>query len=209
MADELVNMGQQFKGLPMQDLIGAPLRAACDAQLELAKATASFIEDVGFLPAAVGGGPRATRTALFAFTQRVLDEKGNPQDQKVTLDVPMLAIVNIPSLSVKTVDITFDMEVKSSFEEKSSLDAKAQLKASARFGPLSVSVTGSVSSHKESTRKSDNSAKYHVQVTARDDGMPEGLARVLDIMHAAIVPQAEPKAVPKAESKAESKAGTH
>ena len=42
--------------------------------------------------------------------------------------------------------------------------------------------------HKENTRSSDNSAKYHVQVLAEDTGMPEGLARVLDILHTAIQP---------------------
>jgi len=53
---------------------------------------------------------------------------------------------------------------------------------------LKVHVEGSVSSHKENTRSSDNSAKYHVEVHAEDRGMPEGLARVLDIMQQAITP---------------------
>ena len=185
---EIVNMSEQFKGLPMQDLIGAPLRAACDAQIDLAKATAQFIKDIGFLPGDKDS-PGAIRTASFAFVQRVLDANGDLKNETVTMDVPMLSIVNIPSLSVKTVDITFDMEVKSSFEEKSSVKAKAASEFSGSWGPVSVSVSGSVSAHKESTRKSDNSAKYHVQVLARDDGMPEGLARVLDIMQAAIVPR--------------------
>ena len=37
MADDgLVNMSNQFAGLPMRDLIGGPLQAACDAQNMLA-----------------------------------------------------------------------------------------------------------------------------------------------------------------------------
>ena len=43
-----------------------------------------------------------------------------------------------------------------------------------QIGPFSMKakVKGSISSHKENTRKSDNSAKYHVQVraTQRDAG---------------------------------------
>lgn len=37
-----------------------------------------------------------------------------------------------------------------------------------QIGPFSMKakVKGSISSHKENTRKSDNSAKYHVQVRA-------------------------------------------
>ena len=59
------------------------------------------------------------------------------------------------------------------------------------FGPFkaSVTVSGSVSSHKENTRSSDNSAKYHVEVHAVDDGMPEGLARVMDILQSAVAPR--------------------
>ena len=43
-------------------------------------------------------------------------------------------------------------------------------------------------SKSESTRKTDNSAKYDVHVEARDDGPPEGLMKVLDILNASIVP---------------------
>ena len=59
---------------------------------------------------------------------------------------------------------------------------------------IKVHVEGSVATHKENTRSSDNSAKYHVEVHASDKGMPEGLARVMDIMNGAIVPKALPKA---------------
>lgn len=50
-----------------------------------------------------------------------------------------------------------------------------------QIGPFSMKakVKGSISSHKENTRKSDNSAKYHVQVRATQGEMPEGLSRVL------------------------------
>ena len=51
-----------------------------------------------------------------------------------------------------------------------------------------VKIHGAISAHQENTRSTDRSAKYHVQVQARDDGMPEGLARVLDILHNAVAP---------------------
>jgi hypothetical protein len=112
--------------------------------------------------------------------------------ETVNLTVPLLAIVTIPALSVKTVDIVFDMEVKSSSSSKSSedeaLSVKADLTAKWGVAKVSVSIQGSVATHKENTRSTDNSAKYHVEVTASDTGMPEGLRRVLDIMNSAIVP---------------------
>jgi hypothetical protein len=113
--------------------------------------------------------------------------------EEVELEVPVLAIVKIPSLSITTVDITFDMEVKSAESSKDSRDTQGSLEASASvgWGPFKASVTvkGSVATHKENTRSSDNSAKYHVEVHAVDGGMPEGLARVLDIMAQAVAPK--------------------
>lgn len=201
MADELVNMSAQFKGLPMGDLIGGPLNAACEAQVKLAQATADFIKVIGFLPPAnkddaYSGG---TRTALFRFKRPVDNPSAKPGDvtaiseEEVELCVPLLAIVKVPNLSITTVDVSFDMEVKSSFSAKESTDASASLDAEMSFGwgifKGSVKVHGSVATHKENTRTSDNSAKYHVLVHAEDKGMPEGLARVLDILQTSCAPR--------------------
>lgn len=210
MAGELVNMSDQFKGLPMGDLIGGPLNAACEAQVRLAQATADFIKVIGFLPPSTDGDPYSggTRTALFKFKRPV--DTASPQDaaqspiseEEVELCVPMLAIVKVPNLSITNVDVSFDMEVKSSFTSKESTDASASLEASMSFGwsvfSGSVKIQGSVATHKENTRTSDNSAKYHVLVHAEDKGMPEGLARVLDILQTSCAPRkiSAPQPVP-------------
>ena len=211
MANELINMSDQFQGLPMDSLIGGPLTAACDAQLKLANATADFIRVVGFLPPAKPdpNDPNAvgdTRTATFKFKRPVEIPTspgtsltpGEPplptiREETVEMEVPLLAIVKVPNLSVTTVDITFDMEVKSSFTTSLKTDAEASMEGgfSIGYGPFSahVSIQGSVACHKENTRSSDNSAKYHVEVHAEDKGMPEGLARVMDILQSAIAPK--------------------
>lgn len=203
MADgELIDMASQFKGLPMADLIGGPLRAACDAQIALANATATFVKVVGFKPPTEGDDANAVgdiRTAQFKFTRsRMKDDGTGTEDEDVVMDVPLLAIVKVPSLFIDTVDITFDMEVKSSSSQKESEDKEGKFAADMQAGwgcfSIKVHVEGSVATHKENTRSSDNSAKYHVEVHASDKGMPEGLARVMDIMNAAIVPKALPKA---------------
>lgn len=205
------SMADQFRGLPMGDLIGGPLIAACDAQVRLANATASFIQQIGFVPPSGTTDPTnpppfdpttfQVRTAAFRFTRpsnvpQTLDDNGNPtgpiQTETVELDVPLLAIVKIPALSIQTVDITFDMEVRNSETVKDSTQASASVSADASlgWGPFSmrVNIQGSVSTSKENTRQTDQSAKYHVAVHAADTGMPEGLSRVLDIMNSAIAP---------------------
>jgi hypothetical protein len=190
MPDQLVNMSSQFGGLPMDQLIGGPLKAACNAQTLLAKASSDFIKDVGLN--ADTGGNMSARTVDFSFNKPVQDPDGTTKLEKVDLQVPLLAIVNTPSLSVKEVDVNFTMEVKSSTSSKTTSDTKAELTAHAKYnaGLFSCDVTihGSVANHSENSRKSDNSAKYDVKVVARDDGPPEGLMKVLDMLNDAIAP---------------------
>ncbi|MGH7122523.1 MAG: DUF2589 domain-containing protein [Acetobacteraceae bacterium] len=203
----LPNMGDQFKGLPMSDLIGGPLMAACDAQVKLANATADFIKVIGFLPPTTQGAAVGdVRTAMFKFNRpagtAAQAVNGVIPTETVELEVPLLAIVKIPALSINTVDIVFEMEVKNAETSKDSFDAAAKMSADAKVGwgpfSLTVHIEGSVSSHKENTRSSDQSAKYHVEVHAEDKGMPEGLARVLDIVQSSIAPKKITAATPAA-----------
>ena len=191
MADGLVKMSDQFGGLPMDQLIGGPLKAACSAQVLLAKASSDFIKDVGLATAAPGKIMTA-RTVDCSFNKPVQEPDGTTKMQKVDLKVPLLAILNTPSLSVKEVDVQFTMEVKSSTSSKTTSDSKADLTAHAKYNAglfsCDVTVHGSVANHSENSRKSDNSAKYDVKVVARDDGPPEGLMKVLDMLNDAIAP---------------------
>lgn len=205
MADELVNISSQFKGLPMGDLIGSPLTAACEAQVKLAQATADFIKVIGFLPPAANDptGVGATRTASFKFKRPVDDPNGaGIAEEEVELEVPLLAIVKVPNLSITKVDITFNMEVKSSFSQTAKDSKSGSFDASMSIGwgifKATAKVSGAVSSSNESTRKSDNSAKYDVSVHAEDGGAPEGLMRVLDILQTACAPRRISAPVPVA-----------
>ena len=190
MPDQLVKMSDQFGGLPMDQLIGGPLKAACSAQTLLAKASSDFIKDVGLNDD--GKGNLSARTVDFGFNKPVQAADGTTTMEKVDLQVPLLAIINTPSLSVKEAEVRFTMEVKSSTSAKTTSDTKAELTAHAKYNAglfsCDVTVHGSVANHSENSRKSDNSAKYDVKVGARDDGPPEGLMKVLDMLNDAIAP---------------------
>lgn len=193
----LINMSEQFKGLPMGQLIGSPLKAASDAQINLAQSTADFIKSVGF-KLDENGEIVETQQVKFSYTRKAPkdDGSGDLEEQQVDINVPMLAIVNIPNLQIDNVDITFDMSVNNVDSTTSSSDQEMGFKGRAKvgFGPFSmqVEVSGSVSAHQESSRKTDQSAKYHVGVKASQAGTPEGLSRVLDMMNQAITPNITP-----------------
>lgn len=175
-------IAEQFAGLQMDQLIGAPLSAAADASAQLANSTADFINRVGF------DDQGNVRNAAFGYQKYTPNEDGTSSLDEMKVIVPMLAIVPIPNLQIDEVNILFDMEVKQSERQESATDLSASLTGSAKIGPVKVSVTGSVSSHSSNTRSSDNSAKYHVDVRATNHGTPEGLARVLDMMAANVAP---------------------
>lgn len=175
-------IAEQFAGLNMDQLIGAPLRAAADASALLANSTADFINRVGF------DGEGKVRTVAFAYQKRSVNEDGTSNLDEMKVDVPMLAIVPIPNLQVDEVNVLFDMEVKQSEREESAMDMGATVTGTVNLGIVKVSVTGNISAHQSNTRSSDNSAKYHVDVRATNHGTPEGLARVLDMMAANVAP---------------------
>lgn len=102
-----------LKSLPLSQLISAPLVAALDAQVQLAKATEDFIKTIGFAPSTVPGGAAEPRMASFAFSRPAMDESDPSltRQEEVRMEVPMLAIVKIPSLHIDTMDLAFEVAV--------------------------------------------------------------------------------------------------
>ena len=164
------NIANQFTGLPIENLISAPLLAAAEGQKSLASTTAAFITEVG------------------------MDDKGNTKSvtfnyddgtEKVVLDVPLLSIINVPSLCVDSIDVEFNMEVQTQSSTKSSTDVSTKVNASCGFACWKASFEGKVSHHSESNRSSDTSAKYSISVKGKQE-KPEGLMKVLDMLNGSI-----------------------
>lgn len=183
MAGEIDN---KFKGLPVDLLIGAPQMASYEAQEMMARTTADFIKKIGF------DNNKKVRTVNFQYIKKTPEKDGDNnvavKEENMEISIPFLSIVNSPSLLDKNADITFDMEVKSAMNKKSSSDTSAGGEADSGLLDFGVKITENVSTHKESTRKKDNSEKYHIEVHTANDEMPKGLSRVLDILQTSILP---------------------
>ena len=189
-----MSVASQFSALPMESLIGGPLQAAATAQGTLANITSDFINNVGLQDD--GNGNLSARTVDFKY-QKPIKTSTTATDGTVTetwdkqemdLQVPLLTIVKAPNLQVKDVEINFNMEVKSSAASTNENSQNASVDASWRGWGAKVKFHGSVSNKNTSQRSSDSSAKYDVKVSATDDGAPEGLMKVLDILQEAIQP---------------------
>jgi len=166
-----------LRSLPIDHLIAAPLVASAKAQGQLAMITADFIEEVGF--------DENGKVEYVEFSYEMVNADGDSTNTEVSLSVPLIAIVNVPSLSVKEVTIDFEMEIKTSTSSERSSEVNLSAKVSAGWLTGRASFEGSVGTSKQTKRSTNQTATYTINVNARDDP-PEGLSKVLDILAASV-----------------------
>ncbi len=211
---ELISMAQQFSGLPMDALIGGPLMAAADANGKMAMTQTQFMLDTCFQKTVIGDNTsyKPIMIAMTLSKSFPVREEGDAAGGKVEIrktetsfSVPLLTIIPLNSLAVDNVDISFDMEVKSSFaeeenkESRSKTAAEGSFEAKAGWGPFSVKIRGSVhhesenSSNYKSNYTKSNSAKYGVKVHAAQQPLPDGVGIIIQHYASAISLNEEPK----------------
>jgi hypothetical protein len=183
-------LSDNFSNLPMKDLIANPLVAACEGQQAL---VGSFITFLDSMFDKDKDGVSRPKTLDMQVERPVFDPKTNQTSSITsTIKAPLLGLVPVPALLVKTVDIDFSMEIKSSFSDKSNtkIDAGMEASAGGAYGGFSASVkfTGSVSNQRENTRSSDQSAKYSIKIHAEQMDPPETLSRLLDLLNKTVEP---------------------
>eukprot|EP00792_Barthelona_sp_PAP020_P004781 TRINITY_DN2338_c0_g1_i1.p1 TRINITY_DN2338_c0_g1~~TRINITY_DN2338_c0_g1_i1.p1 ORF type:complete len:198 (+),score=63.18 TRINITY_DN2338_c0_g1_i1:29-595(+) len=159
------DIAAELNAIPIDELVAAPLLAANRANRELARHSIEFIEDF-----CTDGKPDMFTIQVPSVTNGITSS--------VAIQAPKICLVNPPSLTVREVSVDFTMEIKSSVADTSKTDVNV-----AASGTVGVAkLSGSVSSSKTSTRKTDSSAKYNVHVIARDDGPAEGFSRLMNIL---------------------------
>lgn len=229
MEKELLSMAQQFTGLPMEDLIGGPLNASAKANAAMALTQTKFLLETCFnkveraltdeekkeYKKKYGDDPDSSaRHTSYApvmiemslvrgvLTPTTKDGKPTTEIKNFTtsFNLPLLTIIPVNSLGVNNVDISFEMEVKSSYSETESENKEAETKGEGSFesklgwGPLSVSIKGSASysSRDSSTHdthyEKSNSAKYTVNVHAGQLPVPKGVNTIIEAFTQAIQP---------------------
>jgi hypothetical protein len=163
-------IAQQFAGLPIEDLIVQPLVGMAKGQAQLNDVTWKYISDVAFedvMNETTGSdgkgtgkftpsGKKKTRSLDIQLNRYVTNpDTGKQELQVINSLVPMLPLVPLPSLAIKTADINFTMEVKTTEMSKTSDDAEASIQASAEGGfwgmKYSVAMQGKIATHKENT----------------------------------------------------------
>jgi hypothetical protein len=207
-------MAQQFTGLPMSSLIGAPLKAAAEANYVMAGSQVKFLMATCFNASTDSSKGDTTYTPIMIkmeITRGVItpssttSKDGSPAKPDIssvttTFNLPLLTILPLNSLAVTNATVNFEMDVNSSYSDETDVTAKDETKADVSFeaklsvGPFSVSVKGNVSyDHQDSTThdthyQKSNTAKYTVSVTAGQLPLPKGVNTIIEAYTNAIQP---------------------
>ena len=189
------DISSQFTGLPIEDLIVSPIVGMAKGQAKLNDVTWKYINEVAFTKDANG---KTVARSLDVEMNRVMTDgtTGEQSVQTLYSKVPMLPLVPLPALAITSADIEFTMEIKTSEVNKDSSDTSGSFSATASGGfwgmKYSATMAGSVATHKENTRSTDNSAKYNVKVHAEQLPPTEGMLKLSDYLTQMLEPSLIP-----------------
>ena len=185
----------ELRDIPFGYLVGAPLKAAVEAQALAARSTIDFIQKVGFKEADSDVGDFTTdltqdanageiRNVTFTYSKTGADA----QPTNVSLTVPFLSIVPIPFIRVDEMTIDFTAKLTDTIQSTTkqnfnfATDVKGKYKAF--WSPVSLEMRTSMSyaSSRESTSKFVREYQMTFHIRAVQDDLPAGLERMLDLL---------------------------
>lgn len=175
-----------WNGVPIETYIGGPLLAVVKAQLMLTDSTGDFIEKVGYEES----DSLKPRHVKFAYNRTAFDQKSQSHCvEQVHVDVPLLSLVHIPNLLINKFDYSFSLDIKTvETQEKQPESDQGELLVDNK-DLTDVRLYGSITVPTERKRESDNSGIMNIEIQAEQSPIPEGLARVIDLMNQAITPK--------------------
>lgn len=176
------NVTDKFKGLPMRELIAAPLIAAAEAQQELAATAWNFYKQIAF------DDDGKTARVLEFDIKRPIQQDGVMTTMPQSVKAPFIGLMPIPSLLIDRVDVDFQMEVTDTSNVKSTINAEVETKVSGKSWLISAEISGKVTTARENTRMTNQTAKYQIHVSASQQPQTEGLSKLMDIMASCIEP---------------------
>lgn len=205
----MADYGSEISSISLGSIIGGALSAIVEAQSQAAHTTVNFIHEVGFegeqgkrRPVYIDFQYEKTLTPDEAKAKKEEEaDEGSGEGtgatgqekalkQVTNLKVPLLTMVPIPYIRVDDATIDFNVKINSVQETKSSSDTQSGAQTEAHAGyngfrfktgiKLSASISNQKKSSTSDTVKRDYSLNVHVH--ARQDDMPAGVERLLDLL---------------------------
>jgi len=184
MAASDADFAAELGSIDFEKLIGGPMQAAVAAQNSASLSTVAFIKEVGF----EGNAPdQKIRMVDFSYKKTVPDTsegaaEGATKEENVVINVPFIAILNVPSLRIETLDIDLNVKLNSVYTTNTSSTFKMAASASGGFWGVKLKVSSSYRRTSSTGVKVEKEYSMNVKVKATNDEMPAGLEKVLGMM---------------------------
>jgi len=186
------NLVEELNSLDFKDYIGGPMQACVQAQHAASMSTVEFIQNVGF--ETDDQGVTDIRYVQFKVQKQVqnpdfddespANETTNPLTvpRMVTVEVPFITMLNVPSLRIDELIIDFNAKLTSTETRK--VDSEFEASAELGIDYKVVNFKASASYKRKSSRGLSVEKTYNlgVRVTAVNDELPAGLDRVLTML---------------------------
>lgn len=170
-----------MRSLSFSQLIGSPMVAIIQAEAMAARATADFIESVGFVKDGSKGDDGYGKLRTVTFTYSKQDVNGEERTEEVEL--PLLSLVPIPLLQVKDAQLAFNAKIIESVAERAQLQTLVGERLKTPASQRAVSLMGIYKSGSTSTTdKVDSTADLKVTVNLAQSDVPAGLQQLFQIM---------------------------
>lgn len=175
MSKEISVSPAEFEKIPLDFIIATPLTSVIQAHILASQATLKFIRDLN----------DKGQVQKFLFQVKETDGAGKEKIVKKEIEVPLMALVKIPSLTFDSLSIAFNYNISQIEKEEKGTTGNADLEIST--SPLlskfvNAKLTGSV----EHTTRRENTANrggsLEVKVHVSESGMPAGLQKIMNAL---------------------------
>lgn len=190
---------QDLRSLPLSDIIGAPVSAIVQAEAQAARTTLDFIEQVGFVkdPSAPAGTLGALRMVEFSYDKP--DVNGQPAH--FVTRVPLLALLPVPGVRIKTARVSFSAKITDVVSETTETSVSGSVSPSATLDPAEAAkplpvaamatkaplqLRGGFSSSSKSSETTTGSYDLAISLDIEHVSGSPGLEKLLNVLDAAI-----------------------
>ncbi len=169
----------ELNNIDFDKMIGGPLQAVIKAQADAAMTTVNFIKEVGFVTDS-SGNVTDVRKVQFKYEKT----KSDGTTELTNIEVPFLAMLQVPCIRIDTAEITFNAKLNS--VESQNVSSKLTVGTELGVNVSVVNFKASMSYQRTSSYGVEVKKEYslNIHVKATQDEMPAGLEKILNLMAA-------------------------
>ena len=171
--------------LPIDHLICSPIIAVANGQAELCRVYLDNLFSMAFKKEKDG---TKINSISFTIPRTIVSPEGDVQKVDMKVEAPLLSLVPVPAFTMDEATVRFSMEIKDVISSKDTKTTELTNNTGFSKWGFHTNITGKVSSTRENTRTSDQTAKYEIYARAVQHEPAEGMAKLTSLFASIIEP---------------------